>query len=491
MRTTTWADEVVAGLFGDAPLTESALLDRLEGRDPAAVRQALVAAMVEGRVPTHGVGVWVAALAHLGTVDVTGPLLEVALDGQRQARLRAACVAAMEFSDSDGMQEAAERLGGAALVSLTEATFLGLLVDLEGDPARAEGLADLLGGFPQPIDPRVAHPLESARRGLGIPAALAYAGAIRRPALAPLLPALLEAIAAEGGPLGLEVVERARDEAEGGRRRALQEALIRMHTRAIDPDAHVGLPAAQAWVGSCDGHGVYPLLVAAERPSGGLCLTDLTLVASGGVVGAVVIPEISHADLHRSLEHIREEAHVELVELPVAVAAELADEAAAQGEARALDPPADAASALALVRQYRATPPHAPPAAEPQRSVRRAVVDHLLESREAFRDWFFDDRELRDVPYLPSDAPVETGWKRSATRHLDTPRNRTRLAAMARHMGRVAALAGRARESSRWGRLAEQAAGGLHRSALFEAMLDRSYVVQRAPGRPQAGEARR
>lgn len=281
------------------PPTPDALLDLLETRglhageaiqqlqalEPEAVRAALMPRLVRGEVEgLDTFGLLDRVLEHAGVGDEAQQVASMVLDTTRTRTLRASLahqLSAEARSEWESLLEGDELPDGDETLPM-EASVRRRLMYLSFD-AEPEGLLAYFEGVDAEFAELISPKIEALRQGQRIDAVIAYRAALERPELSAFHPWMLDAVAAEATPAGVELLERLREQADGDQRAALHRAVVKARTRLIDPDAAsvAPLPDGEAWISTTDPDGTIGVLARFPRPDGAEDVITLMLNLTG------------------------------------------------------------------------------------------------------------------------------------------------------------------------------------------------------------------
>jgi hypothetical protein len=355
------------------------------------------------------------------------------------------------------------------------------LTSIESIPTNAREITGFLLETPENTRPFLLQRIGHCRRNAGISAAAVYGDALACDALAPLHQGMIDAIVEEGGADAIDLLQKLRDgSANAKSRTALQAALLRLGTRAIDPKKPAPAAAAgTAYVGSCDGQGAFVVISAFKKPNGTMTLADLCIRVAADVRDGFVLTRQTSKDVKNLLNHMKQSSNIDFAAVPLEQAAWLVSEALERTSALKLEIPVEATPAVNLLRPLFERGLREKSVVEPAKEVTLAQVRRLL-SRPVYYYWFFEIPALlsANVNPPPSDKEPPNRWFESAARKLDKPALRERVVAMARYMAYWHAWRGEEALAAQCQAMALTTERDFAKSPLVRVMLERSLTVE-------------
>lgn len=455
---TSAVESTLSRLFAQPPTDDAELNSRVQGLHARGAQLAMLRRLDDGALTLADSALYGAILGAIGADAIWQELADAAMDSERRVEERASAAAALAASSPAPLCEYVQAQPPHRTRSLTEASLMHLLVQLDSHGDQSKLLAEFLGGADPLLTPELVEHVERARARLELPAPTIYEGVLSRDLPTHARRCILEALVEAAEPGTATILERLRDQPRCDEsRRDLQSALLRLRTVAIEqrysgtslldtdaPSASGPLEAAlegQAFVTACDGLGTFVLLAAFERPDGTLTLADLAIRAGGDIRDGFLVPFSDESRMYGLLQRLEYETGCSAVPTTLSEAAQIALDARARTEQGQKELTEDVTACLAWLT-----------AAGEGRVPRRARVDaepsvsfhhlaRLLSHAPWAATWFFDAGELAAVGVV--DPPVSRPgseaweeWQSDALRRLATPARQHRLVAMATHMAR-------------------------------------------------------
>jgi len=458
-------------LFDHPPINDAELRQRLKGLQRAKLRRELVDRMERGELDEANEPLVVALFKLLGPGDERERLVRMASDREAGPRTRFLALESLDDDTKSALGEHLHEVDPEAAQAMATAPLIDLMTSVQANPAQAEMVTLVLLSTPDPERERMLALLGQCRRTVGTPAATAYRHALGVDDLVDLHGPMIDAVVTEGGEAGIALLEELRDASEGPRRTALQKALLRLRTRAIEPLHAEEEPTGRAFVTGADGQGTYVLLVSFDNPDGSATVADLCVRAGGDVRDGLVLAHVEPEEASGFVDELGRRSGLHLATISLAEAAALALAAVERTRQAGLPIPLEAAPALDLICRVRPETTPTPDNAGPVPAL--AQVRRLLE-HEGYRAWFFDEGDLQDaLQGRPPPRKRTSRWLAQAAARLEGPGVRARLVGMARHMARWHALAGDPARARLCARLARATEENFATSPLVRVMLER------------------
>jgi hypothetical protein len=432
----------IAMLFAHPPVNQAELELRLSAVDPTGARRMLLRRLREGEISEQEGPLFAAIFDHLGVEEAREPLIRIAGDRAYDALVRAHAMAVIAEESPEEMGALMEHLDPEDLEPLAERSLIELLATIQADPDQADAVVYVLESAPGEMREYMLGHVESCRQKAGTSAAAAYARVLEDANFADLWPQVLEWVVQEGGVEGTTLLERLRDHAASeSNHRAFQKSVLRIRTRAIDPQRQLSPPEGTAFVGSCDGQGAYIVLGCFQNPDGSNTVVDLCIRCAADIRDGFVLPRASADELQEIQGEVRRELAIEFVQVPIGEASEMVAAALERTREAGLDVPESARPAVAKfdapARLAEGGPgPACPPPPSGRLTFKR--VREVLQRPEYQDSWFFDmgDLDGAGVSLPTSRSRVNAEWYRRAAARLESDALRRRLVGMARHMCR-------------------------------------------------------
>ncbi|MBN1653025.1 MAG: hypothetical protein JXA30_04540 [Deltaproteobacteria bacterium] len=478
MKTTR---SVIEEIFIHPPISEAELQQRLSAADEKKARRLLTERLEQSRVRSEEFALFLEVYSILGIGEQRSRLLRIAADKQKDSLVRTLAMTVLADHDPQYLDKELENLDPQDFAQLADRPLIELMTSIEVNPDTAKEVTDFLLETPEEMREFLLFRLGKCRREAGVSAATVYAYALRCEALAPLHSIMIDAVVEEGNQDGIALLRELRLSAPNPEaHRLLQGALMRMGTRAIDPNYRAKPPVGKAYLGSCDGQGAFVVVGCFAKPNGSSTTANLCIRAASDIRDGFVIARYTEAELQVAIKRLREGTGCEFVEISLEEAAALVASAEERTRALKLSLPEESRSAITLFRQFSRRsdredePQLAPPAAPSLSQVRR-----LLKKR-IYRSWYFDAGDLNEacVP-PPPEIPAKRNWVRVAAAKLDIPSVRNRLVAMAEHMSKWHAYRGETEPAALCLALARSSESEFAESALVRVMLERTCEIVR------------
>jgi hypothetical protein len=473
--------EAIDDILARPPLNDGELARRLRGVEKAGARRAIVERIEQGDVPPDDFDLLAAAMLHVGIGAEADRLEGLALDTSMP---RPARWIAVSLLISAAAPARAERI----LNRLTASDRLRLMLQPAAEAARNVQAAPELDtviadsiscAAPEDRDEAVGY-LEEIRRGAGTPAVLAYRELIRREPPLPVLQVVLEAVVDDGGKQAAAELAILRDTVKNPPvRQAIQRALLRLGTRAIDPSRRSErslVARGEGFLGSCDGQGAFLVAGCFENPDGTRSFASVCVRAGGDIRNAFIVPASTADERDSLLDGMRIEGFGGIAPISLAGAASLVLEALARTRASGRPIPDDAQTAALLFERAWSPAHRMDPLPAPAASVTPQKAKSLLKL-PMYQCWFFDRGDLAAGGVELTSfrrGPQKAEWARDALEKLGRSEVRTRLIAMLEHMASWHALRGESELASLCAAAAHEAEQEIFHGALPRAMLERS-----------------
>lgn len=482
--------DILEELFEHPPVSRAELEQRLAPVSLPSARRLLAERLASPELSESDGELLVSVFQCVGVGQQGQALVALVSNPKVDQRVRAHALTILLHEDPAYGESLRQYVSDSELLLLAAQPLCNVIATIEADPAEAEDLAAALESVADDLRPALFAQVEEYRRQVGTPAAVAYEQVLRRPALLGLRPIVIAAMVEEGGNDALGLVEAVRnEESDATRRRSLQGALLRLHTRGLDGKWR-GSGEACAYVSSCDGQGAFFVLGHRDNPDGRCTLAMLCVRAAGDVRDGYVVPGQPPDQVDRLLRKFASDASTEFVRVAVAQATPLVKQAVARTLALGMAVPLDAVPALRFFERVDGTPPRRGTPEPLTRSTRTAL--RKLMRRPAYRrSWFFDESDLTGagiaVPTRARTAPA--AWLAEAARRLArVPALQQRLTAMAEHMAVWHGLGGETVEQAELAAARRATEADFATSPLVHVLLERTWTVLQPSPRPRRGE---
>lgn len=469
---------MIADLFAQPPITDTEIPERLRHVDHELARQLLITRLRSSEPTDSETELFMALFGYLGVGGQRSEMAEIVIDDQQSHRVRAYACGLLATEDPVLAERLMDSLPLEDRIAIIDVPFVDMLVWAQADPRAGDQLAVALDGLDEDAQVITFERLEIHRKRVGTGAVSAYGPALRRGRASGLHRLMIDALVEESAPEGLELVQSMRDaEREPASRRRWQAALLRMGTRAIDPDAQKDAPEGRAYVSSCDHLGDFILLGCIDNPDGSVSAANVCIRSGGEIRGGFVLLRQTPNDVDEILGDL-ERSGGGFAPVPLSEAAGMVEEAARRTTARRKRVPRDAEPAMALLRRAAWHQPEAEIEVVPAWDTSLERVHALLNRPEHARIWILTAADLEVLHVLPPPSKgMDEAWIREAAAWwARRSKRRTRLVAMARHM----ALWHRARkeheEAALCATLARMTEKRLSTSPLVLAMLERAFL---------------
>jgi hypothetical protein len=478
--------DVVADLLNRPPLNDGELGRRLRGVNRVDARREIVDRLFFGSPSRDEFEMLSAALLKIGVEGQEARLERIVAD-VRRARAQRWTALSLIFTVS---MELANRI----LLDLAPDESLRLMLqpaaeavsEVMEDPAAAGSIADALAAMHPEMRAEAIAYLEEVRRSAGTPAVLAYREVLRRAGLDDIRNLALEAIVAEGGAeAASELVDLRNAAKDAGARQAIQRALLRVGTRAIEAAPASPAVPGKAYMGICDGQGAFIVLGCFENSDGTTTIADLCVRADADVRDGFVAPALDEASVAELFAKMGESGLGDLAPLSLAEAAAIVFAGVERTRRADLPLPEDTRPALLLFERARgsATKPPRAPAPPAERGPVTLAEARALLALPFYESWFFDAGDFRgagvSLPTGRRRKPRED-WIEGALARLEASEVAPRLAAMLDHMARWHALRGELDRAATGAASAAEVRRSFPTCAVPRVMLERSVEVLRA-----------
>lgn len=474
------AREVIKNLLARPPISDGELGRRLRGVDSSSARREIVERLGRGDVPSEELDVLAAAMLHVGVGDEADRLEALALATAIPRGTRWIAITLLLRGEPDRVALVLDQLTPDDRLRLMLQPAAEAARNVQAAPELASAIADCLAWVPLADRGEALAYLDEARRGAGTPAMLAYRELLRREPALPLLEVALEAIVDEGGAEAQAEIARLRDQASRPAvRQALQRALLRIATRAIEPSRRP--PAVgTGHLGSCDGQGAFVVAGCFENPDGTSSFVSFCIRAGSDLRNAFTVAAITGAERASLLEGMCMGGLSGVAPIDLAGAAAIVFEGLDRTRAAGLPTPKDAEAAIALFERARdparrIDPP--PPPSDGESAPIPLPKARSLLALPVYQCWFFDrgDLEAAGVDLRAAmTGRSKAAWIKGALEKLAGSEVRPRLAAMLRHMAVWHALRGEADWAAFCSAAEVEVTARFAESALPRAMLERS-----------------
>lgn len=471
--------DILDELFAHPPVSRAELEQRLAPVNLAAARRLLAERLAAPRLSESDGELLVSVFQCLGVGQQSQPLVALVVNPNVDQRIRAHALTILLHEDPAYGESLRQYVSDSELLLLAAQPLCQVLATIEADPAEAEDLAEALESVSDDLRPALFAQIEEYRQKVGTPAAVAYEQVLRRPGLAALRQVLVAAMVEEGGNDAISLLQTLRsEESDPARRRLLQGALLRLHTRRLDGKWR-GTGPACAYVSSCDGQGAFFVLGHRDNPDGRCTLAMLCVRAAGDVRDGYVVPGQPPDQVDRLLRKFATDASTEFVRVEVAQATPLVQQAVSRTLALGMTVPLDAVPALRFFERVDGVP--APRITAPPRVTLLAL--RKLMRRPAYRrSWFFDEGDLAAAgvaaPARSMPRPAQAAWIADAAQRLARePALAQRLIAMAGHMASWHGLRGELAEQGQLAAAQQATASDFATSPLVRVLLERTLTV--------------
>lgn len=470
------ACSAIQDLFERPPLSDQDIADRLRDVDPHEARRALVARFQDTELSERNAETLMAMFAHLGVGDEKERVAAVVLDHRASNRIRAYACGLLASEDATAAELVMDRLAVDERQAIFDVPFVDMLVWAQADARAGEQLAVALDGIDDELGHATFARIEQHRQRVGTSTAAAYGATLRKGRAPGLQARMLDALVGESSHEGIELVQELRDgEQNASTRRALQAALLRMNTRAIEPTAAHAAPTGQGYLSSCDQHGDFVVLGCYENPDESTTVADICVRAGGELRGGFVLLRQSRDDIRNLLAELGAGTGG-FAPISLAEVARIVDDARVRTHQMRRAISSDLQPALALVSR---TTPSQPEEGfvTPSWDAPVDTVRALLASPGHDRAWLLSSSDLEIV--LASPPPPQGAsrtWIQQAARAIGKrSRRRTRLVDMAKHMARWHQAKGELEAASVCSTLAHLTEKQAATSPLLIALLERAF----------------
>jgi len=472
MKTTR---SVIDDIFAHPPISEAELQQRLVPADGEKARRILTERLSGSRVKADEFALFLEVFAILGIGRQRKNLLRIAADRETDTLARTLAMTVLADHDPDYLDREIERIDPEDFAMLADRPLIELMTAIEVNPDTAQEVTDFLLETPEEMREFLLFRLSKCRREAGVSAATVYAFALRCDALAPLHELMVNAVVEEGNQDGMALLEELRREAPNPQaHRILQRAMMRMGTRAIDPQKCAKPPEGTAYLGSCDGQGAFVVVGCFKKPNGSSTTANLCIRAASDIRDGFVIPRYTESELQETIARLRKGTGCEFVSIPLEHAAAIVTAARERTLALKLSVPEEARSALKLFSQFRKPEPIDDAQPQPLSKPSLSQIRRLL-NRRFYRTWFFDAGDLYEADIPPPNKGKPTrNWLNLAASKLDLPSIRNRIVAMTEHMQKWHCYRGEAELAALCVAAARSTEAEFVESALVRVMLERS-----------------
>ncbi len=431
------ARSVIAEIFEHPPVNSAEFETRLAAIRPRDGRRILMEMLSQLAVEEESFNLFLEVFGHFGIGDERDRLLELLADHQTDPLVRTFSMAVLAQDDPVRLTEEIGHMDPGDLASLADLPLIEILKAIQMDPHAADEIIDLLEGAPEEMQEYLLFQLGRCRRDMGVSAAATYNYALRSESLKPFHRYMIDAIVKEGAEEGIALLEELKEGTEDeASQRYLQGALLRAHTRAIDPHRVEEVPTGVAYIGSCDGQGAFVVLGCFKTPGGTFTTANLCIRVASDLRDGFVIPRQTDQELQLLMKKLRQTTGCDFASLSLADAAEIVDRALNRTAELDLSIPDDAQPAIRLFERLLEADP---PVSETRETKMRVTVPRMrqLLKKPVYQNWFFDLGDLLGVGIRPPGSAIKVDqWYEQAAARLDTPPIRSRLRAMTEHMAR-------------------------------------------------------
>lgn len=479
--------DILDELFEHPPVSRAELEQRLAPVSLPSARRLLAERLAAPELSESDGELLVSVFQCVGVGQQGQALVALVSNPKVDQRIRAHALTILLHEDPAYGESLRQYVSDSELLLLAAQPLCNVIATIEADSAEAEDLAAALESVADDLRPALFAQVEEYRRQVGTPAAVAYEQVLRRPALLALRPIVIAAMVEEGGNDALGLIEAVRnEESDAARRRSLQGALLRLHTRSVDGKWR-GTGEACAYVSSCDGQGAFFVLGHRDNPDGRCTLAMLCVRAAGDVRDGYVVPGQPPEQVDRLLRKFASDASTEFVRVAVAQATPLVKQAVARTLALGMAVPLDAVPALRFFERVDGAPEKRG-APEPLTRSTRTALRKLMRRPAYRRSWFFDESDLTGagiaVPTRSRTAPA--AWIAEAARRLArVPALQQRLTAMAEHMAVWHGLGGETVEQAELAAARRATEADFAKSPLVQVLLERTWTVLQPSPRPR------
>jgi hypothetical protein len=471
--------EIIGDLFFHPPINDAELSERVESVDLTTARRLVIDRLDHGKLPDQAGPLFLAILGKLGIGRQKQRLMRIALDLSRESRDRLWAAIVLTSNDPKVMEQLVNKLGPDGIAYLAELSLFELLSMQDEKDIGSSVTTALEDELDERSLIELLQKIESCRSSIGASCVVTYSDALGRDSLVHIRKKMLEFFVHEGSDEGIELLEKFRDRAPNNIvQREFQAALLRLHSKRIDPARRNETPRGYALVSNCDGQGGFFILGVFENTDATCNVADLFLHAGGDICDGTVYPRRSIVEVDDIKKSMERELGCFFIEVTLPEAARLIaiNKTYMDGQKQMIS--GDTTHAVALFERvegaFRWGEGSCCPAIA---SVFSSDVYKLLERPEYEDTWFFEAGDFDEECELPSDKDSLEDWARANGASLVENSVRFRLIAMAEHMGRFHFWRGENREAALCRALAGSVRQDFTQSPLVHAMLLRSTGV--------------
>lgn len=477
-------------LFAHPPVSRAELEQRLAPANALEARRSLVSRLARGEIEESDGDLLVSIFHVLGIGRESQALIDVVSDGGRERHIRACALTVLLHDDPQYSDKLREVVSEEDLLSLAAQPLCQFVCQIESNPDEAEQLALTLESVPDDLRGALFSHLDQFRRDSGVPAAVAYEQVLRRPALAALRPAILAAIAHEGGRDAIALIESLRTEAaDAPDQRTLQGLLLRLRTRALEGRVNP-LGETRAYISSCDGQSAFFVLGERENPDSTHTLALLCIRAAGDIRDGYVATRQPESQVRSLLDRFTTDAGTEFVRVPLEQAAPIVHRAVERTLADGRMLPDDALPAL---RFFDRVEPIALPTIPRAKRPTLAALRELLRRPPYERAWFVDPTDLEgsgiSPPATTTGRPTAAWLSQTARKLGESAMLVGRVQAMAQHMAIWHQLRGETEQAALCQAAADEVERQPTRSTLLRVLLERLCAPERSEPERLADES--
>jgi hypothetical protein len=305
---------------------------------------------------------------------------------------------------------------------------------------------------------------------------VAYGEALCKAALVSIRKKMLDFFVQEGSDEGSELLTLLRNRSvDDTERKDFQGALLRLHSKRIDPARLGETPRGYAWVSNCDGQGGFFILGVFENSDGTSNVVDLFLHAGGDICDGTVYPRRSVVEVDAIKKNMERELGCFFIEVALREAAKLIEINQMGPVEKKQTMSDDTGRAVALFEAVECAFRWGEGSCCPPVAVVFPDDVYKLMERPEYEDtWFLELGDFSEERE-PSANPDQREDRMKANRVSRVEHSvRFRLIAMAEHMARFHFWKGETKEASLCRALAASVRKDFFQSPLVRGMLRRS-----------------
>jgi hypothetical protein len=470
--------DIIVSLFHQPPVSSIDLRKRLENIDRFHARQLVVDRLADKTVSDRDGPIILAVLDVLGVGDERRRLTNIALDQEREPRIRMWAAMSLAAEDPRMMDLLITELGPEGMAHLAENAVIELMT-VQNPEKLGKTIRRALEEWHQELSAeKLLSRIEVCRQGLGISCADAYEETLRSPRIGNLRRKILDFFVDEGSDEGILFLEHLRTTAKKPtEKRALQATLLRLRSAQIDPHATDRQQTnGRALVSNCDGQGGFIVLGIFDNADSTQSISELYIHTDGEIRDGVVHPRLTRDNARKVVEELQQHTHCYFAEVPPEKGATLVFFGLERTGLMADIERREVRQAIRLFRRCLTQGGfETAPTRLPTEKLDLEKIRNLLSRPEYEETWMFDLNDLSNLGIKVEEVfEPDEEWITECAAQIGGTELARRVLAMAEHMAKWHSWKGETDESALLIAMADDVAARNEKSLLLHVMLERS-----------------